>query len=64
MVSKRSRSTRKASELRKPKDARAELRLDAELKAEMDAAAAEQDMTFSQFVRWLFLNWKKSKKPT
>lgn len=45
--------------MRKVKDARLELRLPAEMKEEIEAAARAEDSTPSQFMRRLFLDWKR-----
>lgn len=48
--------------LRKPVDERINARIPAEEKAEMEAAAAEEGLSLSLFVRMLFREWKKRQK--
>jgi hypothetical protein len=39
------------------------MRLPADVKAQMEADAAERDMTVSQLMRWLHRKWSEAGKP-
>jgi len=48
--------------VRPKKEGRVEFRLDPEFKEQLEKDAEENGMSLSQFLRWVYLDWKKRQK--